>query len=254
MTQAFVERYADRLHGVLSRSRPHYCDGDAAWRLLRGRDDKLSYAKGIRIFDSPAIRRAVARSESVSVRRKSAKRTRRSQHRARQQEPTSARKTWWRACWPVRGDAPGLVTRDFDDGEPARAISRGMDKTNGHVFLPARISASVCTITSTSSMRRCWSLLFACSHLGAVRLAVLLQRSQRLGARADAREGIGFAQEDNAFLRIDDLPAGASPGRRLQSRHSASAPQNTTLHWLCPVADVFARRLAFDDPSGRILH
>ncbi len=59
-------------------------------------------------------------------------------------------------------------------------------------------------------------------------------------ACAFKREGIGFVQEDNAFVRIDDVP-------RAQALADAFNPEQ--LHrrlaryaqWLCPVADVFGQ-------------
>ena len=59
-------------------------------------------------------------------------------------------------------------------------------------------------------------------------------------ARSLSREGIEFVQEDNAFLRVADLP-------RAQALADAFNPEQLhrrlTLyaHWLCPVADVFAQ-------------
>ena len=76
-------------------------------------------------------------------------------------------------------------------------------------------------------------------HLGTVRLAVLLQRSQRLGRDAQAR-GHRVRASGNAFLRIADL-------ERAQVLANAFSPD--VLHrrldryaqWLCPVLDVFGQ-------------
>jgi len=59
-------------------------------------------------------------------------------------------------------------------------------------------------------------------------------------ARSLRREGIDFVQEDNAFLRISDVPQAQSLADCFNPEQRYRRLQRDA-HWLCPVAAVFAQ-------------
>lgn len=138
----------------------------------------------------------------------------------------------------VRGYAPGLV-HVISAMEACPSYKPWLDKSNGHVFL--RADTGKCLH---------YYFYFIDEELGLCYLRVptwapfTLQfycNGHSALARALLHEGIDFVQEDNAFLRIADLP-------RAQALTDAFSPDvihqrlRHYAHWLCPVADVFAQQ------------
>jgi hypothetical protein len=136
-----------------------------------------------------------------------------------------------------RGDAPGLV-HVISAMESCPSYKPWFDKSNGHTYL--RPDQGKCLH---------YYFYFIDEELGLCFLRVptwapfglqFYCNGHSVLARALQREGVGFAQADNAFLRIDHL-------ERAQALADAFSPdllhQRLTYYanWLCPVAEVFGQ-------------
>jgi hypothetical protein len=233
-TQALTDRYAANLYGVLSCYDRIIITGTLPGACYAGGMTSFLYAKGIRIFDyarfaEPLRERIRQRAQDVCA--AAGVEIEHVSKRHIRKEDLVAR------VLAVRGDAPGLV-HVISAMESCPSYKPWLDKSNGHVFLRADQGKclhyyfyfideefGLCYLRVPT-----WApfgLQFYCNGHSA--LACCLRR-----------EGIDFVQEDNAFLRIADLPRAQAladnfnPGQ-LHLRLTRYA------HWLCPVADVFAQ-------------
>jgi hypothetical protein len=166
-----TERYAPNLHGVLSCYDRLIVTGTLPGACYAGGMTSFLYSRGIRIFDYPKFaeplrdrirQRAqeVCDANGVSIEHVNKSHIRKEDLVARVRA--------------VRGDAPGLV-HVLSAMESCPSYKPWLDKSNGHVFLLLLLHR-----------RRIRSVLPARANLGAVRVAVLLQRPQRLGVLAQA--------------------------------------------------------------------
>ncbi|MEO7852088.1 MAG: MarR family transcriptional regulator [Rubrivivax sp.] len=231
---ALTDRYAANLHGVLSCYDRLIITGPLPGACYAGGMTSFLYSCGIRIFDYPRFAEPL-----------------RERIRQRAQEVCTAagveiehvnkahirKEDLVARVLAARGDAPGLV-HVISAMEGCPSYTPWLDKSNGHVFLrPAQGKClhyyfyfidedfGLCYLRVPT-----WApfgLQFYCNGHSAL-------------ARSLRREGIDFAQEDNAFLRIADL-------QRAQALADSFNPEQLHgrlrryAHWLCPVADVFAQ-------------
>jgi hypothetical protein len=149
---------------------------------------------------------------------------------------TSARRTWWLACW-LRGDAPGLV-HVISAMEACPSYKPWLDKSNGHVYL--RADTGKCLHYYFYFIDQAFGLCYLRVPTWAPFTLQFYCNGHSALARSLEREHIEFVREDNAFLRIADLAraqvlADAFNPEQLHRRLRRYA------HWLCPVADVFAQ-------------
>jgi hypothetical protein len=234
METQLVNRYAVNMHGVLScydrilitGTLPGACYADGMTSFL--------YSRGVRIFDyaqfaEPLRDRVRARALEVCV--------------SAQLEIEHVSKSHIRKEELVqqvlakRGDTPGLVHvisameacpsyRPWHDKATGKTYLRGdTGKCLHYYFYFIDEELGLCYLRVPTWAP--FSLQFYCNGHSAL-------------AQSLKREGIDFAQADNAFLRIDDLP-------RAQALADALSPD--VLHkrldiyaqWLCPVLDVFGQ-------------
>jgi hypothetical protein len=229
-----TDRYATNLHGVLSCYDRIIVTGTPPGACYAGGMMSFLYAKGIRIFDYPRFaeplrdrirQRAQAVCEAHDVRIEHVNKSH------LRKEDLVAR------VLAVRGDAPGLV-HVISTMESCQSYKPWLDKTNGHVFL--RPDIGKCLHYYFHFIDEALGLCYLRIPTWAPFALQFYCNGHSTLARSLTREGVGFAQEDNAFLRIDDLP-------RAQALADAFSPD--ILHqrlkhyarWLCPVADVFAQ-------------
>ena len=231
---ALTDRYAANLHGVLSCYDRLIITGRLPGACYAGGMTSFLYSRGIRSFDyprfaEPLLERIRQRAQEVCT--------------AAGVEIEHGNKSHIRKEGLVtrvlasRGDAPGLV-RVISAMEGCPSYTPWLDKSNGHVFLrPAQGKClyyyfyfidedfGLCYLRVPT-----WAQLglqFYCNGHGAF-------------ARSLRREVIDFLQQDNAFLRIADLP-------RAQALADSFNPEQLHrrlkryAHWLCPVADVFVQ-------------
>jgi hypothetical protein len=191
-----TDRYATNLRGVLSRYDRIIVTGTPPGACHAGEMTSFLYAKGIRIFDYPRFAeplrdrirrraRAVCEAHGVGIERVNKSRIRK--------EDLAAR------VLAVLGEAPGLV-HVISTMESRQSHKPWVDKTNGHVFLRPTIGQCphyyFCFIDEALDL----------CYLRVPTWAPFALQFYRNGHGALTREGVGFAQEDNAFVRIDDLP------------------------------------------------
>jgi hypothetical protein len=231
---ALAERYAANLHGVLSCYDRIIVTGTLPGACYAGGMTSLLYSRGIRIFDyarfaEPLRERIRQRAQEVCT--AAGVQIEHVNKAHIRKEDLVAR------MLAARGDAPGLV-HVISAMEGCPSYTPWLDKSNGHVFLrPARGKClhyyfyfidedfGLCYLRVPT-----WApfgLQFYCNGHSAL-------------ARSLRREGIDFVQEDNAYLRIAELP-------RAQALADSFNPEQLHrrlkryAHWLCPVADVFVQ-------------
>ena len=231
---ALTDRYAANLHGVLSCHDRIIVTGTLPGACYAAGMTSFLFSRGIRIVDyarfaEPLRERIRERAQQVceaagiQIEHVSKSHVRKEDLVAR--------------VLAVRGDAPGLV-HVLSAMEACPSYRPWLDKSNGHVFLRGDTGKclhyyfyfvdeqfGLCYLRVPT-----WApfgLQFYCNGHSALAIAL-------------GREGIGFVQEDNAFLRIDDLS-------RAQTLADAFNPEQLHrrltryAHWLCPVAEVFAQ-------------
>jgi len=231
---ALTDRYAAKLHGVLSCYDRIIVTGTLPSACYAGGMTSFLYSRGIRIFDYPRFAeplrdrireraQQVCGANGVSIEHVSKSHIRKEDLVAR--------------VLATRGDAPGLV-HVISAMESCPSYKPWLNKANGHVFL--RPDTGKCLH---------YYFYFIDERLGLCYLRVptwapfTLQfycNGHSALARSLRREAIEFVQEDNAFLRISDL-------QRAQALADAFSPDvlhrrlKRYAHWLCPVAEVFAQ-------------
>jgi hypothetical protein len=231
---ALAERYAANLHGVLSCYDRIIVTGTLPGACYAGGMTSFLYSRGIRIFDYPRFAeplrdrireraQQVCEANDVCIEHVSKSHIRKEDLVAR--------------VLTVRGDTPGLV-HVISAMESCQSYKPWLNKANGHVFL--RPDTGKCLH---------YYFYFIDEQLGLCYLRVPTWAPFALqfycnGHSALARslqcEAIDFVQEDNAFVRIDDLPR----AQALADAFSADVLHRRLkryAHWLCPVADVFAQ-------------
>lgn len=234
METQLVNRYAANMHGVLScydrilitGTIPGACYADGMTSFL--------YSRGVRIFDYARFAeplRDLVRSRALEVSEAAGLEIEHvSKSHIRKEELVQR-------VLNARGDAPGLVHvisameacpsyRPWHDKATGKTYLRGdTGKCLHYYFYFIDEELGLCYLRVPT-----WApfgLQFYCNGHSAL-------------AQSLRREGIGFAQADNAFLRIDNLP-------RAQALADALSPD--VLHrrldiyaqWLCPVLDVFGQ-------------
>lgn len=231
---ALAERYSANMHGVLSCFDRLIITGTLPGACYAGGMTSFLYAHDIRIFDYPQFAeplrdRIRERAQEVCV--------------AAGIEIEHVRKSYIRKeelvsrVLAVRGDAPGLV-HVLSAMEACPSYKPWHDKVSGKTYL--RADQGKCLhyyfYFIDEELGLCYlrvptwapfGLQFYCNGHSALAMAL-------------KREGIEYAQADNAFLRIADLD-------RAQALADAFSPD--VLHrrldryakWLCPVLDVFGQ-------------
>ena len=218
METQLVNRYASNMHGVLS------CYADGMTSFL--------YSRGIRIFDyakfAEPLRERIREhtAEVCAVAGLDIEHV--SKSHIRKEELVQA-------VLAKRGDAPGLV-HVISAMEACPSYRPWHDKSTGKTFLKGDTGKCLH-----------YYFYFIDEELGLCYLRVptwapfglqFYCNGHSALAQSLKREGIDFAQADNAFLRIDDLP-------RAQALANALSPdllhQRLDIYakWLCPVRDVF---------------
>jgi DNA-binding MarR family transcriptional regulator len=232
MSRTLSERYSANLHGVLSCYDRMIITGTLPGACYAAGMTSFLYAHKIRIFDyarfaEPLRDRVRQRAEEVCA-AAAVQIEHVSKSHIRKEELVSR-------VLRSRGDGVGLV-HVISAMEACPSYGPWHDKGSGNTFLRAQSGKclhyyfyfidedfGLCYLRVPT-----WApfgLQFYCNGHSAL-------------ARALKREGIDFVQEDNAFLRVSDLP-------RAQSLADAFSPD--ALHrrldryaqWLCPVQDVF---------------
>ena len=234
MKADLIERYAANLHGVLSCFDRILITGTLPGACYAAGMTSFLNAHGIRIFDyagfaEPLRERIRVRSQEVCA--------------AAGIEIEHVNKSHIRKedlvarVLQARGDAPGLV-HVISAMEACPSYKPWHDKSSGKTYL--RPETGKCLhyyfYFIDDELGLCYlrvptwapfGLQFYCNGHGAV-------------ARALKREGIGFVQADNAFLRIADVD-------RAQAIADALSPDmlherlDRYAQWLCPVLDVFGQ-------------
>ncbi len=234
METQLTNRYATNLHGVLSCYDRIVITGTLPGACYAGGMTSFLYSQGIRIFDyaqfaEPLRERIRTRALEVCA--------------AAGLEIAHVNKSHIRKeelvqrVLATRGDAPGLVHvisameacpsyRPWHDKASGKTYLRGDTGKCLHYyfyFIDEELGLGYLRVPTWAP----FGLQFYCN--GHSVLAQLLKR-----------EGIDFAQADNAFLRIDNLP-------RAQALADALSPDmlhkrlDTYAQWLCPVFDVFGQ-------------
>ncbi len=231
---ALTDRYSANLHGVLSCFDRMIITGTLPGACFAGGMTSFLYAHGIRIFDyaqfaEPLRERIRQRAQEVCT--------------AAGIEIEHVNKSHIRKedlvarVLQVRGDAPGLV-HVISAMEGCPSYKPWHDKASGKTFLRAEQGKclhyyfyfideefGLCYLRVPT-----WApfgLQFYCNGHSAL-------------ARALKREGIDFAQQDNAFLRVDNL----ARAQALADRFNPDALHRRLdryAQWLCPVLDGFAQ-------------
>ena len=190
--------------------RPDHHYGDAARRVLRGRDDELSVSRGIRIFDYPHFAEPLRdriREPAQEVA------TPAGANRARQQGHIRKEDLVARVLGPW--GSSGIGACDLRHGS-LRRYKPWHDKSNGQTFL-RHDHGQVPALLLLLHRRRARTVLPARADLGAVPACSSTAMATARLARSLTARGIDFAQADNAFLRVADW-AGRSnwptPSRR----------------------------------------
>ena len=230
---ALTERYAANLHGVLSCYDRIIVIGTLPGACYAGGMTSFLYSRGIRIFDYPRFaeplrerirQRAqeVCEANGVAIEHVNKAHIRKEDLVAR--------------VLAARGDAPGLV-HVISAMEACPSYKPWLDKSNGHVYL--RPDAGKCLHYYFYFVDEVLGLCYLRVPTWAPFTLQFYCNGHSALARALQRERIAFVQEDNAFLRIENLA-------RAQALADAFSPDvlherlKRYAHWLCPVADVFA--------------
>lgn len=234
METQLVKRYAANMRGVLSCYDRILITGTLPGACYAGGMTSFLYSRGIRIFDyaqfaEPLRDRVRARARDVCA-AAGIEVEHVSKSHIRKEELVQR-------VLASRGDAPGLVHvlsameacpsyRPWHDKNSGKTYLRGdTGKCLHYYFYFIDDVLGLCYLRVPT-----WApfgLQFYCNGHSAL-------------ARSLKREGIDFAQADNAFLRIDDLP-------RAQALADALSPDvlhqrlDVYAQWLCPVLDVFGQ-------------
>jgi len=231
---ALTERYAANLHGVLSCFDRIIITGTLPGACYAEGMTSFLYAHGIRVFDYPRFAEPL-----------------RDRIRQRAQEVCAAagleiehvnkshirKEDLVARVLAARGEAPGLV-HVLSAMEGCPSYKPWHDKASGKTFL--RPEPGKCLH---------YYFYFIDEEFGLCHLRVptwapfglqFYGNGHSALARAMAREGINFIQQDNAFLRVADV-------ERAQALADGFNPE--ALHrrldryaqWLCPVLDVFGQ-------------
>lgn len=234
MERQLVNRYAANMHGVLSCYDRILITGTLPGACYAGGMTSFLYSRGIRIFDyarfaEPLRDRIRARAQDVCA-AAGIEVEHVSKNHIRKEELVQR-------VLASRGDAPGLV-HVLSAMEACPSYRPWHDKSSGKTYL--RGDTGKCLhyyfyfiddVLGLCYLRvPTWApfgLQFYCNGHSAL-------------AQSLKREGIDFAQADNAFLRIDDLP-------RAQALADGLSPDvlhqrlDVYAQWLCPVLDVFGQ-------------
>ena len=234
METQLVNRYAANMRGVLSCYDRILITGTLPGACYAGGMTSFLYSRGIRIFDyaqfaEPLRDRIRARAQDVCA-AAGIEVEHVSKNHIRKEELVQR-------VLAQRGDAPGLVHvlsameacpsyRPWHDKNSGKTYLRGdTGKCLHYYFYFIDDVLGLCYLRVPTWAP--FSLQFYCNGHSAL-------------AQSLKREGIGFAQADNAFLRIDDLP-------RAQALADALSPDvlhqrlDVYAQWLCPVLDVFGQ-------------
>jgi DNA-binding MarR family transcriptional regulator len=234
MNSGLIERYADRLHGVLSCYDRIVVTGTLPGACYAQGMSSFLYAKGIRIFDyarfaeplrdkirEQAERTAMAAGIEIEYIAKS--------HVRKEAVVAAVLKT--------RGDAPGLV-HIISAMESCNSYKPWHDKSSGKTFLKA-----------ASGKCLHYYFYFIDADLGLCYLRVPTWCPFKLQfycnghsalACALTREGIDYVSADNAFLRIDNL----ARAQMLADAFSPDVLHQRLDHYAtlyCPIQDTFAQ-------------
>lgn len=234
METQLVNRYAANMRGVLSCYDRILITGTLPGACYAGGMTSFLYSRGIRIFDyaqfaEPLRDRVRARAQDACA-AAGIEIEHVSKSHIRKEELVQR-------VLASRGDAPGLVHvlsameacpsyRPWHDKNSGKTYLRGdTGKCLHYYFYFIDDVLGLCYLRVPT-----WApfgLQFYCNGHSAL-------------AQSLKREGIDFAQADNAFLRIDDLP-------RAQALADALSPDvlhqrlDVYAQWLCPVLDVFGQ-------------
>lgn len=234
METQLVNRYAANMRGVLSCYDRILITGTLPGACYAGGMTSFLYSRGIRIFDyaqfaEPLRDRIRARARDVCA-AAGIEVEHVSKNHIRKEELVQR-------VLASRGEAPGLVHvlsameacpsyRPWHDKNSGKTYLRGdTGKCLHYYFYFIDDVLGLCYLRVPT-----WApfgLQFYCNGHSAL-------------AQSLKREGIDFAQADNAFLRIDDLP-------RAQALADALSPDvlhqrlDVYARWLCPVLDVFGQ-------------
>lgn len=234
MEAQLVNRYAANMYGVLSCYDRILITGTLPGACYAGGMTSFLYSRGIRIFDyaqfaEPLRERIRGRALEVCA-AAGLEIEHVSKSHIRKEELVQR-------VLATRGDAPGLV-HVISAMEACPSYRPWHDKASGKTYL--RGDSGKCLH---------YYFYFVDEELGLCYLRVptwapfgwqFYCNGHSVLAQSLKREGIGFAQADNAFVRIDDLA-------RAQALADALSPD--VLHrrldiyaqWLCPVLDVFGQ-------------
>ena len=234
METQLVNRYAANMRGVLSCYDRILITGTLPGACYAGGMTSFLYSRGIRIFDyaqfaEPLRDRIRARAQDVCA-AAGIEVEHVSKNHIRKEELVQR-------VLAQRGDATGLVHvlsameacpsyRPWHDKNSGKTYLRGdTGKCLHYYFYFIDDVLGLCYLRVPTWAP--FSLQFYCNGHSAL-------------AQSLKREGIDFAQADNAFLRIDDLP-------RAQALADALSPDvlhqrlDVYAQWLCPVLDVFGQ-------------
>jgi len=231
---ALAERYAANMHGVLSCYDRIIVTGTLPGACYAGGMTSFLYSRGIRIFDYPRfaepLRERIRQRAQESCAAAGVAIEHVSKTHIRKEELVAR-------VLRARGDAPGLV-HAISAMEGCPSYKPWHDKASGKTFL--RPEQGKCLHYYFYFIDEEFGLCYLRVPTWAPFGLQFYCNGHSALARSLRREGIDFLQEDNAFLRIDELDraqalADSFSPERLHRRLTRYA------HWLCPVADVFAQ-------------
>jgi hypothetical protein len=235
---ALTERYAAKLHGVLSCYDRIIVSGTLPGACYAGGMTSFLYSRGIRIFDYPRFAEPLRdriRERALQVCQAAGVALEHVNKSHIRKEELVARVLAARA--PCERDRPGLV-HVISAMESCQSYKPWLNKANGHVFL--RPDTGKCLHYYFYFIDEALGLCYLRVPTWAPFALQFYCNGHSALARSLAHEGIDFLQEDNAFLRVADLA-------RAQALADAFNPEQLHrrltryAHWLCPVAQVFAQ-------------
>ena len=234
METQLTKRYAANLHGVLSCYDRILIVGTVPGACYADGMSSFLYSRGIRIFDYAEFAQPLCQ----AVRERAAQVCANAGLEIEHVRKSHIRKEELvQRVLATRGDAPGLV-HVISAMEACPSYRPWHDKASGKTYL--RGDTGKCLH---------YYFYFIDEHLGLCYMRVptwapfgvqFYCNGHSILASALKREGIDFAQADNAFLRIDNLP-------RAQALADAISPDllhqrlDVYAQWLCPVLEVFGQ-------------
>ena len=234
METQLTKRYAANLHGVLSCYDRILIVGTVPGACYADGMSSFLYSRGIRIFDYAEFAQPLCQ----AVRERAAQVCANAGLEIEHVRKSHIRKEELvQRVLASRGDAPGLV-HVISAMEACPSYRPWHDKASGKTYL--RGDTGKCLH---------YYFYFIDEHLGLCYMRVptwapfgvqFYCNGHSILASALKREGIDFAQADNAFLRIDHLP-------RAQALADAISPDllhqrlDVYAQWLCPVLEVFGQ-------------